>query len=565
MKKTDKDLQRVRRILHDLLMPERGFIRVALVYGVAIGLLTLSVPIAVQTLINTVANIASTRQIIILSIVLFVTLLLSALLTALRTKVMELYERHFYARMTSQLSLNTMLAPHSIFEGRRNVTLIHRYFDIMTLQKNVPALVVDGFALLLSLMVGFTLVSFYHPMLFAFNLVIIALVYLIWLAWGKGARLTALELSQAKYESARWLSGLTAAHEFFQSARHLDHAGRSTEEKVAEYVKCHRGHFRYTFSQVLAFLALYALASATLLGLGGWLVVRGELSIGQLVAAELIMSAVFFGLTEFTNYLKLYYELYGAADKLGQILELPQEEILDEELSLASDGTLQVHGLVLEHLERQTELNFTLQAGAKAFINCDKVWIQRKLTRVLKNQVRPEQGWVRLGNKELTEFDIYGLRHEIFFVDRSLIVECTIRQYLRLAAPSASSAEINDALDQVGLSSVIAALPEGKETVISSMGAPLLPGDMLLLKLAAAILAHPKLVVLNQDIDSMPRSQRSELLQALDKQPFSVLHFSDKPQPGVFNGVLECNADGSGNASAGATIEPGVTRGESAA
>ena len=228
---------------------------------------------------------------------------ISAMLTAFRTKVMELYERHVYARLTSQLSLNTLLAPHSVFEGRRNVTLIHRYFDIMTLQKNIPALVVDGFALLLQLIVGFTLVSFYHPMLFALNLLIIALIYFIWLVWGKGAKATALKLSKAKYDSGKWLSNLTAAHEFFQSTRHLDHAGRSTEEKIATYIDCHRQHFKYTFSQVLAFLSLYALASATLLGLGGWLVIRGELSIGQLVAAELIMSAVFVGLTQFTNQL----------------------------------------------------------------------------------------------------------------------------------------------------------------------------------------------------------------------------------------------------------------------
>jgi len=203
VEKAEPDLARARRILSSLVAPERGFIRVALIYGVAIALFTLAVPIAVQTLINTVANLASTRMIVILSTVLFITLFISAMLTALRTKVMELYERHVYARLTSQLSLNTLLAPHSVFEGRRNVTLIHRYFDIMTLQKNIPSLVIDGFALLLQLIVGFTLVSFYHPMLFAFNVVIIGLIYVIWLIWGHGAKKTAIKLSMAKYDSGK--------------------------------------------------------------------------------------------------------------------------------------------------------------------------------------------------------------------------------------------------------------------------------------------------------------------------------------------------------------------------
>jgi ABC-type bacteriocin/lantibiotic exporter with double-glycine peptidase domain len=553
----EPDLARAKRILADLIAPEKGFIRVAMVYGIAIALLTLSLPIAVQTLINTVANIASTRAILILSAVLFLTLLLSGLLTALRTKVMELYERHVYARLTSRLSLITLLAPHSVFEGRRNTTLTHRYFDIMTLQKNIPALVVDGFALLLQLVVGFALVSFYHPMLFALNVLIIGLIYVIWLVWGRGAKVTAIKLSQAKYDSAKWLSSLITAHEFFQSARHLDHAGRSTEEKIAQYVDCHRSHFRYTFSQVLSFLALYALASAVLLGLGGWLVIRGELSIGQLVAAELIMSAVFFGLTQFTNYLKLYYELYGAADKLGQILELPQEEISDkDDLLTPTNGTLQCRNLELSHLGNRIQLDFTIEAGAKVFASCDELWMQRALTKVLKNHIKPGSGWIRLGGRELSEYDIYGLRHDIVFVDRSLIIDCSIKDYLRLAAPDTSTAGITDVLEQVGLSAAIESLPQGIDTLISSMGAPLLPADVLLLKLASAILAKPKLVVLNQDIDNMPRSLRSHLLNTIQQQDFSVIYFTDKPEAGVFNGLLHCDSTSSANASSGLVISP---------
>ena len=552
----EPDLARAQRILSILVAPERGFIRVALVYGIAIALFTLSVPIAVQTLINTVANIASTRAIIILSTVLFITLLISAMLTALRTKVMELYERHVYARLTSQLSLNMLLAPHSVFEGRRNVTLIHRYFDIMTLQKNIPSLVIDGFALLLQLIVGFTLVSFYHPMLFAFNMVTVGLIYLIWLIWGRGAKKTAIKLSMAKYDSGKWLSNLGAAHEFFQSARHLDHAGRSTEQKIATYIDCHRQHFKYTFSQVLSYLGLYALASASLLGLGGWLVINGELSIGQLVAAELIMSAVFAGLTQFTNYLKLYYELYGAADKLGQILELPQEEIDEDDVVLPAHGTLEARGLLLAHLNKEVTLDFMLREGAKVFVTCDEIWIQRAFSRILKNQAEPQKGWIRLGNKELSEYDTYTLRHDIFFVDRSLIVECTIKEYLRLAAPGATSAMITTVLEEVGLMPTVQELPDGTDTLLSSLGAPLSAGDVLLLKLASAILAHPKVIVLNQDVDSMPTAQRNRILNAMDLQSFSVIYFTDKPQEGIFNGVLQCFANNSGNASTGITITP---------
>ncbi len=565
MDNAKSDLQRARRILSELIAPEKGFIRVAVIYGVLISLLTLSVPIAVQTLINTVANIASARAIFILSSVLLVMLLLAGFLTAMRTRVMELYERRVYARLCAKLSLNTLMAPHSVFEGRRNFTLAQRYFDIMTLQKNIPSLVVDGFALLLQLAVGFTLVSFYHPMLFAFNLVILVLIYLIWILFSRGAKLTALRLSHAKYETAKWLSSLSAAHEFFQSGRHLDFAGTTSEDKISNYVDAHRSHFRFTFSQVIGFLFIYALASASLLGLGGWLVIQGELSIGQLVAAELIMFAVFFGLTQFTNYLKMYYELYGAADKLGQILELPQENLDKNPLMALSDGSLHCQDLQYSRQEHKVSLDFTLEAGAKAFVTCERGWIQRGFTKLLKLQALPDRGWLRIGNRELSEYDIYGLRHDVFFVDRSLIIECTIREYLLMAAPQATSAMAASILDQLGLSDQIQNLPDKLDTRLSTLGAPLMSADFLLLKLTAAILAQPKIIVLNQDIDNLPKAARTRVIETLQEQDFSVLYFTNQPVADQFDGVLQLNSTIPGNGSEGIVISPGDKSGTVAA
>ncbi len=555
------DLQRARRILSELITPEKGFIRVAVIYGVLISLLTLSVPIAVQTLINTVANIASVRAIIILSSVLLIMLLLSGFLTAMRTRVMELYERHIYARLAAKISLNTITAPHSVFEGRRNFSLTHRYFDIMTLQKNIPSLVVDGFALVLQLAVGFTLVSFYHPMLFAFNLVVLLLIYLIWMLFSRGAKLTALRLSHAKYDTAKWLSSLSAAHEFFQSGRHLDFAGATSEQKIAEYVNAHRGHFRYTFSQVIGFLIIYALASAALLGLGGWLVIQGELSIGQLVAAELIMFTVFFGLTQFTNYLKMYYELYGAADKLGQILELPRDDLEKEALVSPASGSLQCQGLEYSQQDKAVSLSFTVEEGAKAFVTTERGWIQRDFTKLLKLQKSPERGWLRIGDRELSEYDIFGLRHDVFFVDRSLIIECTIKEFLLMAAPDATAAMATTVLDQLELSEYIQNFPDKLDTRLSTLGAPLMPADFLLLKVTAAILAKPQIVVLNQDIDNLPTHLREKVIKVLSQQEFSILYFTNQPEHDQFDGVLQLNATTPGNGSEGITISSGGNSG----
>lgn len=533
------NLKHTYKMLVALIRPEADYLNVAIFYGLAIATLTLAVPIAVQTLINTIANIASVRAVVILALVLFITLVVSGVLSALRTRVMEYYERKVYARLTAELSLKTIRAPHSFFEGGRNTTITQRYFDIITLQKNLPELMIDGFAVVTQMLVGFILVSFYHPALFVFNALIVMTMYVIWKVWGSGAKLTAIKLSHAKYSTAKWLDDLASAHEFFKSSRHLDYAGRQTEGMIDQYIQTHQQHFSYTFAQTLMFLLLYALASASLLGLGGWLVVIGELSIGQLVAAELIMSALFVGMSQFTNYLKLYYELYGAADKIGHALAIPQEFADDDQNSIPRDATLQCQDLRLQHLDQQYQVTFTLEAGAKIFVVTDQSWIQRGFLSLLKRHQAPEQGWIRLGNDEIGDYDLYELRQALISIDRSLIVECTIKEYLRMAQPDASLGDMTHALDQVRLQAVIRLLPDGLNTRMSALGTPLQPAELLLLKLAAAILAQPKVIILNQHFDNIPEALWHHIMRVLEAQSCSVLYFTNHPNSQFFNGIMK--------------------------
>ncbi len=533
------DLVAAKKTLIGLLKPETGFFTVAIAYGLAISLLTLAVPIAVQTLINSIANIGSTRAVIILSVVLFGTLFLSGIFSALRMRVMEHYERKVYARLTAGFSLKTIMAPHSFFEGRRNTTITQRYFDIMTLQKNIPALMVDGFAVVLQLLVGFTLVSFYHPALFAFNLVIILVMYGIWKIWGRGAKRSAIELSHAKYNTAKWLNDIAAAHEFFKSSSHMEYAGRSTDEFIATYLKKHRNHFKYTFSQAVMFLLLYAVASAALLGIGGVLVVQGQLSIGQLVAAELIMSAVFWGLSRFSQYLKLYYELYGAADKIGSAMVIPQEE--EDQVTTSQvpeSSTLAFKNINMTHMGDSCSLDLTLASGSKYFVLTEKSWIQKQLVGLLKRYEKPKQGEILLGDLNLYDYETHDLRQVITTLDRSLVVEVSIESYLRLAAPKATHTEIREALSLVELHGVVDGLPEHLNTKISVLGSPLQPLEFLLLKLAAAILAKPKVLLINQHFDAIPYKLRTTLMKRLETVPFTILYFSNTPDNECFHGII---------------------------
>jgi len=280
--------------MRSIVGPDQSYLSVAMVYGIAISLLSLATPISVQLLINSVANIALPTPLFTLSAILFVLLLIVVVLSALRVHLMFLFERRVFARTVAEITIEAVQAKNPFFADANRTDLFNRYFDLVTVQKAVPSLIIGGFTILLQSAVGLIVTSFYHPFFLAFNVVLIAFVYLIWRIWSRGAIQSAVALSHAKHETARWLESVGGSNGFYKSSRHLDFAMDRSEAVTATYVRQHRHHFRATFAQTLAYLLLYAIASAALLALGGWLIIQNQLSIGQLVAAELILSGVFY-------------------------------------------------------------------------------------------------------------------------------------------------------------------------------------------------------------------------------------------------------------------------------
>ena len=382
-----------------ILGPERNYYVIALVYGVGISVLSLALPISVQMLVNTVAHTGLTTPLVVLTLTLFVLLFAAGLLNALRIHLMDMFQRRFYARMVAEIALRSIYAINPFFQDYNKGTLFNRYFDILIVQKTVPNLLLGGFAIVLAGGgVGFMLVSMYHPLFLVFNLVVILLIWVIWLIWGGRAIKSAVEVSHKKHAAAAWIEGLGASNGFFKSERHIAEALQRTDAVTSEYIDRHRKHFRHHFAQTLCFIFLYASASAVLLGIGGWLVIRGELSLGQLVAAELVMSAVFFGLSQLGTYLAYFYELCAALDELSLFYDVEQEDPASKgEGFEGGDASMEFVNARGDARGLATTLNFSIPSGARVLGVAETHGVQRELTNFLKRHIRPNGGYVSLG------------------------------------------------------------------------------------------------------------------------------------------------------------------------
>lgn len=522
-----------------ILGAEKNYYLLAIVYGIGISALSLALPISVQMLVNTVANTGLTMPLLVLSMTLFVLLTTAGLLNALRIHLMDLFQRRFYARMVSEIALRSIYALNPFFQDYSKGALFNRYFDIIIVQKAVPQLLVGGFTVVLQAAFGFFLVSMYHPMFLAFNVVVIVAIWLIWFIWGGRAILSAVEVSHKKHATAAWLEGLGGSNGFFKSERHIEEALCRTDDVTREYIEVHRRHFGHYFAQTLGFFFLYAAASAGLLGLGGWLVIQGQLSLGQLVAAELVLTTVFFGLSQFGTYLAHFYELCAALDELSLFYAVEQEEATTDEEPFSGDASIDFVNAKGDARGLQATLNFSIRSGARVLGTAETHGIQREVTNFLKRHDRPASGYVALGGNDIGAIQAHQLRQQIIVLDRPNIIEMSIREYLKLSGERASAQRILEALRTVGLESAIAQLDDGLDTRIASTGWPLTITETMQLKLAAAIIACPRVLVLGELFDAMTSALLERSMDLLQREAqTTIIYFSSRPRDLGFDTYL---------------------------
>lgn len=527
-----------------ILGPEKKYYALALVYGIGISALSLALPVSVQMLVNTIANTGLTTPLVVLTVTLFVLLLAAGLLNALRIHLMDLFSRRFYARMVSEIAMRSVFALNPFFQDYNKGTLFNRYFDIVIVQKTLPELLVGGFTVVLQVAFGLLLVSMYHPLFLAFMVAVVLLIWVVWLVWGGRAIRSAMQVSHKKHAAAAWLEGLGGSNGFFKSERHIAEALQRTDDVTAEYIDRHQNHFRHHFAQTLCFLVIYAAASAGLLGVGGWLVIEGQLSLGQLVAAELVLSVAFVGLSQLGTYLAKFYELCAALDELSLFYRIEQEDPITSTETFDGDSSIQFVNARGDARGRSATINFAIPSGARVLSTAETHGIQREVTNFLKRHVRPTTGYVALGGQDIMGIPAHALRQHIIVLDRPNAIEMTIREYLRLSGEGASARQILETLRVVGLETAITQLEDGLDTRVAATGWPLTITETMQLKLAAAIIAKPRVLVLGQLFDTMTGSSLRRSLDALQAgSDTTIIYFSSREREIGFDLYLHLGYD----------------------
>ncbi len=297
------------QLLWQLFLSEKVNIKAFFIFSIASGLLLLAIPFGIQILVQQFTLLYYQQSTIFLLICIAFFLVGIGIMRALQLLLNERFQRRLFHDLAKDLenSLHILKQSHIDLQKKMN-----HFFEIITLQKTSTYLIFDGLTLSLQTIFGLIVISLYHPLFFIYSLCILGALYYVLRILGKGVFDLALKESKYKYEVIFHLQ---------QLAVQPDQPQKISEELLTNYLWARENRFRVHFKQSLGLVAVQVVASCVLLAIGGILVYNQQMTLGQFIAGELIITNVLISIFKFSNILDYWYDSLVSVYKIDKTLK----------------------------------------------------------------------------------------------------------------------------------------------------------------------------------------------------------------------------------------------------
>ena len=419
--------------------------------------------------------------------------------------------------------------------------LMNRFFDVLTIQKGLPKLLIDLSTGVIQILFGLLLLSFYHPFFVFFGLFLMIILFLIFYTTGpKGLQSSIIE-SKYKYKAVYWLEELARALYSFKLSGSTDLPIKKTDYFVNNYLKNRRKHFRVLISQYSYVLLFKAIVTAGLLIIGTILVVQREITLGQFVASEVIIILILASVEKIIMYMDVVYDMLTAVDKISHVTDLPLEKSGGIDIPTNADIPYQGFTIITKNLTYKypgtsqpsiKNIDLTIPSGQRICISGVGGSGKNTLTNTIAGMYTQFDGSVTYNKYSLRDLDRVHLRDRIGKnVSAEDIFEGTILENILVGKPFAEEMAAIEALEMVSLMDKINALPEGLNTPILSSGKGFSQTFIQKLILARCLAKKPNVLILNDMFGAFSKNERLQLIQTLTEpsHPWTLLLVSNDP------------------------------------
>ena len=322
--------------------------------------------------------------------------------------------------------------------------------------------------------------------------------------------------SNKAYLAVRERIGMTLSslQEGISGVRVVQAYGRE-DIQIEQFAKTNQGLYR-THMRSVKIGAFYlpvvefagALSTALALGVGGWMVGAGRITLGTVAAFILILQTMFGPLQQLSQLFNMIQSAAASLHKLYGLLDEPLTiDSAPDAPALPASGRVEIDNVSFEYVPGEPVLSgvsLAIDEGERiAFVGPTGAG-KSTVAKLVARFYDPVDGTIRIGGMDLKTADAASLRDQIVVVPQEgFLFAGSVADNIRLAKPSASDADIRTSLDRIGVLDVFERLPQGLDTEVQERGSRLSAGEKQLVSLARAALVDPKILILDEATSSV--------------------------------------------------------------
>lgn len=519
----------VTRILR-LVKLERKEIGAIYFYAILAGLIQLSLPLGIQSIIGFILGATMSTSLKILIVLVVAGVLVGGLLQINQMKIIEKIQQRIFVRFSFQIAEKIPKLDLKQTDSYYLPELVNRFFDITALQKSLSKLLLDIPTASIQILFGLVLLSFYHPLFILLSILLVAVLAVILYYTGSKGLETSLTESRHKYGVAGWLEEMARAIKSIKFSKGSHFHMQKADERIVAYLQYRTAHFKILLFQYRILVLFKTVITASMLIIGSFLLVNQQLNIGQFIAAEIVIITVINSVEKLINNLDSVYDVLTSVEKIGKITDKPIEHSGSLAIKEGETGyEIEMVDVSFGYDENKkiiNNLSLKIEPGEKVCIMGAEGSGKSTLLKLLTGSYTEFGGNILVNKIPIKNYDIQSLRsHTGIFLSQQDIFQGSLEENITMGNKDIDRTEVIDLFEKVGLSNFLHSLKDGFDTQLDPTGHRLSKNVIHKLLLVRALVNEPRLLLMEDPLAGLEETYSQQIQKLLldKKNPATVI------------------------------------------
>ena len=509
----------VSRILN-LLKLEKNEISAVYFYAILNGLIQLSLPVGVQAIIGYVLGASMRASLIVLITLVVSGVLIAGIMQVNQMKIIEKIQQKIFVRYSFAFARHIPNLDLKKNDGLYLPELVNRFFDIPVLQKSLSKILLEIPTAVIQILFGLILLSFYHPAFILFGIILVTVLIIILRFTGDKGLETSLQKSKYKYKVAAWLEEMARIIKSIKLSKSNDLHLRKADDEVSNYLDARNNHFKVLLFQFNVLVIFKTIITAAMLIVGTLLMVNQQLTVGQFIAAEIVILLVLTSVEKLIMNLNSVYDTLTAVEKLSEITDKPTEKNGSAILSATGTGLkLEMKDISFSYNNEKNILNnisLVINANEKVCITGKDSSGKSTLLKLMTGAYTDFNGAILLDDIPVGNYNLDSLRAQTgVLLNQQDIFQGSLWENLSLGNEAVSMENVKDLAIKTGLTDFIDTLKNGYDTLLDPSGNRLPRNVVHKILLVRALAAKPRLLLLEEPWMNFQNNHRKQIIQLL--------------------------------------------------